>query len=100
MLNPPQDEDDAMDEGDDTQQSSIDNYTGISIKVCRFATALLFCSLDDRYPSTPKSTRVFGYSSCQEVKNHSSHLRQVTAFLLEISMFLIPFSSSFRHPEM
>ncbi|KAG0704773.1 RecF/RecN/SMC [Suillus ampliporus] len=28
-----QDEDDAMDEGDDTQQSSIDNYTGISIKV-------------------------------------------------------------------
>lgn len=28
-----QDEDEAMDEGDDTQQSSIDNYTGISIKV-------------------------------------------------------------------
>ncbi|KAG2123371.1 RecF/RecN/SMC [Suillus cothurnatus] len=28
-----QDEDEAIDEGDDTQQSSIDNYTGISIKV-------------------------------------------------------------------
>jgi hypothetical protein len=25
-----------MDEGDDTQQSSIDNYTGISIKVIVF----------------------------------------------------------------
>jgi structural maintenance of chromosome 3 (chondroitin sulfate proteoglycan 6) len=32
-LNLLQDEDEAIDEGDDTQQSSIDNYTGISIKV-------------------------------------------------------------------
>lgn len=32
LLNLLQDEDEAMDEGDDTQQSSIDNYTGISIK--------------------------------------------------------------------
>lgn len=36
LLNLLQDEDEAMDEGDDTQQSSIDNYTGISIKVIVF----------------------------------------------------------------
>lgn len=36
LLNLLQDEDEAMDEGDDTQQSSIDNYTGISIKVSVF----------------------------------------------------------------
>lgn len=31
-----------MDEADDTQQSSIDNYTGVAIKVCSRPLGCLF----------------------------------------------------------
>ena len=70
-------------DGEETQQSTIDNYTGVSIKVH-------FCQLIARRPtdvfsrcrSTQKLTKGCGYNSFREDRNLSSLLLLVRRLLI------------------
>lgn len=69
-----QDEEDA-DEVDEAQQNSIDNYTGVSIKVSSDSWSRIVkrCKVSNRSfrcHSTPRLTKVFGYNNYQVVRSH------------------------------
>ena len=64
-----QDEEDAEDV-DETQQSSIDNYTGVSIKVIsRLLIVALSADTTARYHSIPRWMKACVYNSCLEAKS-------------------------------
>ena len=69
-----QDEDEVED-AEDTQQSSIDNYTGVSIKVnLIFSTCVDgMLMLDTRYLLIPKLMKVCGYNNCLVVRSRWLH---------------------------
>lgn len=59
-----------MDEADDTQQSTIDNYTGVAIKVREWPIPEMACAQNiRRYRSTRKLMKAYGYNSSLVVKN-------------------------------
>jgi len=74
-----------MDEDDETQQTSVENYTGVAIKV-RVAVMILLGPLilygvdeppSGRCHSTLKSTKDCGFSNSLGAKSPSSHSPQV-----------------------
>lgn len=74
------DQDEDADEDAETQQSSVDNYTGVGIKVnngCIRKAGFFLCLNVFRCPSTPRSMKVCVFSSCPEVRNHWLHWLQV-----------------------
>ena len=63
-------DEEADEEADETQKSSIDNYTGVSIKV-RLLDSSLYADFRSfvRFLSTRKLMKVCGYNNCQEARN-------------------------------
>jgi structural maintenance of chromosome 3 (chondroitin sulfate proteoglycan 6) len=71
-------DDQADDDLEDTQQTSVDNYTGVSIKVRSPAVhPYPFGPLGLRYPSIRKWTKVCGFNSSRVDRNPWSRSRSV-----------------------
>ena len=68
-----------MDEADDTQQSTIDNYTGVAIKVSWLGSTSRQWMLKSfpRCLLTRKSTKAYGYNNFRVVRNRLLRSLQV-----------------------
>jgi len=87
------------DEAEETQQSTVDNYTGVSIKVRLSSRFKSFIHPDFRCPSIPRLMKAFGYSNCREVRNPSLHWLLVRQSHY-LNFILADAFRSLRNPEM
>jgi hypothetical protein len=96
---------DEMDEDEETQQTSVENYTGVAIKVGGLFGPLILCGVDEYPPGRsrliPKLMKAYGSSNSLEDKSPSLRLPQVrvypTRFYFKVRT---EHPTSVRDPEM